>query len=96
MLYEVITETNLGGITIRDDMPEANADVITSYSIHYTKLYDPALSGLSQISPSLAVTGYNMNMSLDASSIFWGVQVGASYAFNDVISGYVGLRLVPA
>jgi len=70
-------------------------DGLPTFEIPVSKIV-PALSGLSQISPSLAVTGYNMNMSLDASSIFWGVQVGASYAFNDVISGYVGLRLVPA
>lgn len=68
---------------------------LPTFEIPVSKIV-PALSGLSQISPSLAVSGYSMNMSLDASSIFWGIQVGGSYAFNDVISGYLGVRVVPA
>lgn len=68
---------------------------LPTFEIPVSKIV-PALSGLSQISPALAVSGYNMNMSLDASSIFWGIQVGASYAFNDVISGYLGVRVLPS
>jgi len=68
---------------------------LPTFEIPVSKIV-PALSGLSQISPALAVSGYNMNMSLDASSIFWGIQVGASYAFNDIISGYLGVRVLPS
>lgn len=68
---------------------------LPTFEIPVSKIV-PALSGLSQISPALAVSGYGMNMSLDASSIFWGIQVGASYAFNDVFSGYLGLRVLPS
>lgn len=56
----------------------------------------PALAGLGQIDPSLAVTGYGLDMNLDASSIFWGIQLGATYAINDKISVYGGVRIVPA
>ena len=46
MLYEVITELDMQGIydvvgdKIRDVFDAQIVTVITSYSIHYTKLYD--------------------------------------------------------
>jgi len=68
---------------------------LPSFEIPISKIV-PALSGLSQISPALAVTGYDLSMSMDASSIFWGIQLGASYAINDIFSVYGGVRIVPA
>ncbi|MDX8340803.1 hypothetical protein SLH46_16520 [Draconibacterium sp. IB214405] len=55
-----------------------------------------ALAGLSQIDPAFAVTGYDLDMALEASSTFWGIQLGASYAINDKFSVYGGMRLMPS
>lgn len=60
--------------------------------------------GLKQLAPLLssygipAATnkGYNMDMSLEASSIFWGIQLGATYDINKVISVYGGVRVMPS
>ncbi len=68
---------------------------LPSFEIPVSKIV-PALSGLGQIDPGLAVSGYSLDMSFDASSIFWGIQVGASYAINDVISVYGGVRVMPS
>jgi len=68
---------------------------LPSFEIPISKIV-PALSGLGQIDPALAVSGYSLSMSFDASSIFWGVQVGASYAINDMISVYGGVRVMPS
>ena len=42
------------------------------------------------------VTGYNMNASFKGSSNYFGYQVGATYAINDMISVALGGRLVTA
>ncbi|WP_321371619.1 hypothetical protein [uncultured Draconibacterium sp.] len=54
------------------------------------------LAGLGQIDPALAVNSYALEMALEASSTFWGIQLGASYAVNDKISFYGGMRLLPS
>ena len=54
------------------------------------------LARLEQIDPALAVDSYDLEMALEASSTFWGIQLGASYAVNDKFSFYGGLRLVPS
>ena len=54
------------------------------------------LAGLGQIDPALAVNSYGLEMALEASSTFWGIQLGASYAVNDKISFYGGMRLLPS
>lgn len=56
----------------------------------------PALSGLTQISPLLAVNGYGADISFSGSSIFWGIQLGATYSVNDVFSVYGGVRYLPS
>ncbi|WP_347840068.1 hypothetical protein [uncultured Draconibacterium sp.] len=55
-----------------------------------------ALSDLALIDPALAVTSYDLEMALEASSTFWGIQLGASYALNDKFSVYGGMRLMPS
>ncbi|WP_297089520.1 hypothetical protein [uncultured Draconibacterium sp.] len=55
-----------------------------------------ALSDLALINPALAVTSYDLDMALEASSTFWGIQLGASYALNDKFSVYGGMRLMPS
>lgn len=54
------------------------------------------MAALGQIDPALAVNSYDLEMALEASSTFWGIQLGASYAVNDKFSFYGGMRLVPS
>ena len=68
---------------------------LPSFEIPISKV-PAALAGLSQIDPSLAVSGYDVDLSFDGSSIFWGFQVGATYKINDVFSAYGGVRYLPS
>ncbi|MCK3684645.1 hypothetical protein [Maribellus sp. YY47] len=68
---------------------------LPSFEIPISKIV-PSLAGLTQIDPALAVTSYDLNMELEASSIFWGIQLGATYDINKVISVYGGVRVMPA
>ncbi len=70
-------------------------DGLPTFEIPVSKAV-PGLAGLGQIDPSLAVTGYGLDMQLDASSIFWGIQLGASYAISDKVSVYGGVRILPS
>ena len=42
------------------------------------------------------ITGYNMNASFNGSSNYMGIQIGATYAINDMISVAIGARYVSA
>ncbi|MGM0407619.1 MAG: OmpP1/FadL family transporter, partial [Bacteroidota bacterium] len=42
------------------------------------------------------VTTYGLNSYFEGSSVYWGYQLGASYAFNDMFSAYLGVRYVSA
>ncbi|NPD47565.1 MULTISPECIES: hypothetical protein [unclassified Lentimicrobium] len=44
----------------------------------------------------LGVTGYNMDMRFQGSSIYWGVQAGISYEINENISVFAGARYIIA
>lgn len=44
----------------------------------------------------LGVTNYSLDAMFEGSSIFWGIQLGASYAINDMFSVYLGGRYVTA
>ncbi|HPF52705.1 MAG TPA: hypothetical protein PK335_14080, partial [Draconibacterium sp.] len=44
----------------------------------------------------LGVTGYDANIYFNGSSIIWGIQFGATYAINDQLSVYGGVRWMPA
>ncbi len=68
---------------------------LPSFEIPITKVV-PGLAGLSMIDPALAVSGYDADLSFDGSSVFWGFQVGASYALNEKLSVSAGVRYVPA
>lgn len=61
---------------------------IPSLEIAYAKAM-PALA-------AAGVQGYDLDMSLDASSTFWGIQLGATYAINEQFSVYGGVRLLPS
>jgi long-subunit fatty acid transport protein len=68
---------------------------LPSFEIPISKVV-PALSGLSQINPALAVTGYDADLYFTGSSIFWGLQLGATYKINDMLSVYGGVRVMPS
>ncbi len=68
---------------------------LPSFEIPITKVV-PALAPLTMIDPALAVSGYDADLSFDGTSIFWGFQVGASYAINEMLSVSAGVRYVPA
>ena len=55
----------------------------------------PVSKAVPQLAP-LGVTGYDLAMALDASSIYWGIQLGATYAINEKFSVYGGARLMPS
>lgn len=44
----------------------------------------------------LGVTGYDVDLYFNGSSIIWGIQLGATYAINDKWSVYGGVRWMPA
>ena len=68
---------------------------LPSFEIPISKL--PAgLVGLSQIDPALAVSGYDVDLSFEGSSIFWGLQLGATYKVSEMFSGYLGVRYLSA
>lgn len=55
----------------------------------------PALGGA--IAPlGGSVTGYNMNMFFEGTSVYFGLQAGITYEINDMISVYLGARYLMA
>lgn len=68
---------------------------LPSFEIPITKVV-PGLAGLTQIDPSLDVTGYSADLSFSGSSVFWGIQLGATYQLSDMLSVYGGVRYLPA
>lgn len=68
---------------------------LPSLEIPFTKVV-PGLAGLAQIDPAFAVQGYDLDMAFDASSIYWGLQFGATYKVNDKFSVYGGVRIMPS
>ena len=68
---------------------------LPSFEIPITKVV-PGLAGLTQINPALNVTGYNADLSFEGTSVFWGIQLGATYQVNDIFSVYGGVRYLPS
>ncbi|HFB62123.1 MAG TPA: hypothetical protein ENJ69_03990 [Bacteroidetes bacterium] len=54
------------------------------------------ISSLVGVFGSLGVTGYSVNMAVKGTSIYYGLQLGASYAISDHVSVYAGVRYVMA
>jgi len=58
---------------------------------------DAAIAGGTGIDPGFRnITGYNMNASFFGKSYYMGYQAGATYAINDMISVYLGGRVLSA
>jgi long-chain fatty acid transport protein len=66
-----------------------------SFEIPVSKLV-PALAGLTQIDPAMDVQGYDADLYFTGSSIFWGLQLGATYEISDAFSVYGGVRYMPS
>ncbi len=45
---------------------------------------------------SMGVSAYNMDMQFEGTSVYWGIQLGATYEINDMLSVYLGGRYVMA
>jgi len=54
----------------------------------------PGLAELSKLGQS--VSGYGVDIYLKGESVFWGIQGGASFKINDILSVYGGARYLPA
>jgi long-subunit fatty acid transport protein len=68
---------------------------LPSFEIPISKVV-PGLAGLKQINENYNVTGYDADLYFQGSSIFWGLQLGATYKISDVFSVYGGVRYMPA
>jgi long-subunit fatty acid transport protein len=45
---------------------------------------------------ALGVTGYDVDIYFKGSSVYWGIQLGATYEINDKLSVFGGVRYLPA
>jgi len=54
----------------------------------------PSLAGLSAL--GYPVTDYGVDISFEGTSVFWGIQVGATYKINKILSVYGGVRYLPS
>ena len=68
---------------------------LPSFEIPISKVV-PGLAGLKQISPAFDVTGYDADLYFTGSSVFWGIQLGATYKISDFVSVYGGVRYMPS
>lgn len=68
---------------------------LPTFEIPISKLV-PGLAGLSQIDPSLNVTGYDADLYFKGTSVYWGIQLGVTYEINKVLSLYGGFRYLPS
>jgi len=55
----------------------------------------PALAGLSAIGIT-PPADYGVDISFEGNSVFWGIQAGATYKINEVLSVYGGARYLPS
>ena len=71
---------------------------LPSFEIPITKLSQ----GFKTISPLLTAygipgaTGYDASLSFEGTSVFWGLQLGATYQVSDYFSVYGGVRYLPS
>ncbi|MFY9150677.1 MAG: hypothetical protein WAO52_01590 [Prolixibacteraceae bacterium] len=54
----------------------------------------PQLSGLSSL--GFPVSDYAVDIQFEGTSVFWGIQLGATYKINDILSVYGGARYLPS
>jgi long-chain fatty acid transport protein len=66
---------------------------LATFEIPLSRLV-PELKGLSALGYN--VTGYNADITFSGSSIFWGIQAGATVKVNNMFSVYGGVRILPS
>lgn len=66
---------------------------LPSFEIPLTKIV-PGLAGLGALGYN--VSDYDAKLYFDGSSIFWGIQAGATYKMSDMLSVYGGVRYMPS
>ncbi len=66
---------------------------LPSFEIPISKVV-PGLAGLNALGYN--VTNYDAKLYFDGSSIFWGIQAGATYRMSDMLSVYGGVRYMPS
>lgn len=54
----------------------------------------PSFAGLSALGYN--ISDYQANIQFEGTSVFWGIQLGATYKINDVLSVYGGARYMPS
>ncbi len=68
---------------------------LPSFEIPISKVV-PGLAGLQLINPNYKVDGYGADLYFEGSSVYWGLQVGATYQVNEIFSVYGGVRYMPS
>lgn len=70
---------------------------LPTFEIPLTKLV-PGLAALKQLPApyNYDVTEYDADIYFNGSSVYYGVQLGATYKINDILSGFAGVRYTPA
>ena len=66
---------------------------LPSFEIPLSKIV-PRLAGLGALGYN--VTEYDAKLYFDGSSVFWGIQAGATYKMSDMVSVYGGVRYLPS
>lgn len=66
---------------------------LPSFEIPISKVV-PGLAGLKALGYN--VTGYDTKITFEGTSVFWGIQAGATYKVNDILSVYGGVRYMPS
>jgi long-chain fatty acid transport protein len=66
---------------------------LPSFEKTISKLF-PGLAGLKSLGQN--VTNYKTDISFKGESVYWGIQLGASYKINEMFSVYGGARYLPA
>ena len=70
---------------------------LPTFEIPLTKLV-PGLAALKQLPApyNYDVSGYDAELYFNGSSVYYGIQLGATYKINDILSGFAGVRYTPA
>lgn len=70
---------------------------LPTFEIPLTKLV-PGLAALKQLPApyNYDVSGYDAELYFNGSSVYYGVQLGATYKLNEMLSGFAGVRYTPA
>ncbi|MEN8139431.1 MAG: hypothetical protein ABFR62_13475 [Bacteroidota bacterium] len=92
MAYKTGNWAFSGGFTVVGGGGSANFEEgLPSFEMPFASV-PLALSGLKPA--GIDVQGYDVDISLEGTSAYMGLQAGASYAINDMVSVYAGLRYV--